>query len=287
MPALIQAFLDEASSTYTYVVYENDGGPCAIVDSVLNYDPASGRTDTAQADSVIAFVREHGLQVQWLLETHAHADHLSAAPYLRRNVGGKIAIGESISKVQGVFKQLFNLEPEFRVDGSQFDHLFAADEIFYIGNLKAQALHVPGHTPADMAYLINDELILVGDTLFMPDVGTARCDFPGGDARQLYASMRKLLAFAPHTRLYVCHDYPPEGRAAKCLTTVAEQRAHNIHVHDGVDEATFVAMRTQRDAGLGMPTLLLPAIQVNVRAGHLPPAEDNGVVYLKIPLNTL
>jgi glyoxylase-like metal-dependent hydrolase (beta-lactamase superfamily II) len=273
MSALIHSFLDETSSTYTYVVYETDGGPCAIVDSVLNYDPASGRTDTAQADKVIAFVREHSLQVQWLLETHAHADHLSAAPYLRRTVGGKIAIGQSISKVQGVFKNLFNLEPEFRVDGSQFDHLFA--------------LHVPGHTPADMAYLIEDRLILVGDTLFMPDVGTARCDFPGGDARQLYASMRKLLAFAPDTQLYVCHDYPPEGREAKCLTTVAQQRAGNIHVHDGVDEATFVAMRTQRDAGLGMPTLLLPAIQVNVRAGHMPPAEANGVVYLKIPLNQL
>ncbi|MBK5438719.1 MBL fold metallo-hydrolase [Pseudomonas sp. TH32] len=287
MPALIQSFLDEASSTYTYVVYETDGGPCAIVDSVLNYDPASGRTGTGQADQVIAFVREHGLQVQWLLETHAHADHLSAAPYLRRQLGGKIAIGESISKVQGVFKNLFNLEPEFRVDGSQFDHLFAPDEVFQIGTLKAQALHVPGHTPADMAYLIDDQLILVGDTLFMPDVGTARCDFPGGDARQLYGSMRKLLAFPPDTRLYVCHDYPPEGRAAKCLTTVAEQRAGNIHVHDGVDEAAFVAMRTTRDAGLGMPTLLLPAIQVNVRAGVMPPAEENGVVYLKIPLNQL
>jgi len=287
MSAQIQSFLDEASSTYTYVVYETDGGQCAIVDSVLNYDPASGRTDTAQADRVITFVQAHGLQVQWLLETHAHADHLSAAPYLRRQVGGKIAIGQSISKVQGVFKNLFNLEPEFRADGSQFDHLFAPDEIFHIGNLKAQALHVPGHTPADMAYLIDDQLILVGDTLFMPDVGTARCDFPGGDARHLYASMRKLLAFAPDTRLYVCHDYPPEGRAAKCLTTVAEQRAGNIHVHDGVDEAAFVEMRTTRDAGLGMPTLLLPAIQVNVRAGHMPPAEDNGVVYLKIPLNQL
>ncbi|MDY0835347.1 MBL fold metallo-hydrolase [Pseudomonas sp. SED1] len=287
MSALIQSFLDEASSTYTYVVYETDGGQCAIVDSVLNYDPASGRTGTGQADKVIAFVREHGLQVQWLLETHAHADHLSAAPYLRRQLGGKIAIGESISKVQGVFKNLFNLEPEFRVDGSQFDHLFAPDEVFHIGNLKAQALHVPGHTPADMAYLIDDQLILVGDTLFMPDVGTARCDFPGGDARQLFASMRKLLAFPPQTRLYVCHDYPPEGRAAKCLTTVAEQRAGNIHVHDGVDEAAFVEMRTTRDAGLGMPTLLLPAIQVNVRAGVMPPAEGNGVVYLKIPLNQL
>ena len=287
MPALIQSFLDEASSTYTYIVYEHDGGQCAIVDSVLNYDPAAGRTDTAQADRVIAFVHEHRLQVQWLLETHAHADHLSAAPYLRRQVGGKIAIGQSISKVQDVFKHLFNLESEFRVDGSQFDHLFAPDEVFHIGNLKAQALHVPGHTPADMAYLIDGQLILVGDTLFMPDVGTARCDFPGGDAHQLFASMRKLLAFPPEIRLYVCHDYPPQGRAAKCLTTVAEQRAGNIHVHDGVDEAAFVKMRTERDAGLGMPTLLLPAIQVNVRAGHMPPAEDNGVVFLKIPLNQL
>ncbi|WP_104910435.1 MBL fold metallo-hydrolase [Pseudomonas sp. LG1D9] len=287
MPALIQSFLDEASSTYTYVVYETHASPCAIVDSVLNYDPASGRTDTAQADKVIAFVRERGLKVQWLLETHAHADHLSAAPYLRRQLGGKIAIGQSISKVQDVFKNLFNLEPEFRADGSQFDHLFAPDEIFHIGNLEAQALHVPGHTPADMAYLIDDQMILVGDTLFMPDVGTARCDFPGGDARQLYASMRTLLAFPGETRLYVCHDYPPEGRAAKCLTTVAEQRAGNIHVHDGVDEAAFVQMRTQRDAGLGMPTLLLPAIQVNVRAGNMPPPEDNGVTYLKIPLNQL
>ncbi|MBJ2260972.1 MULTISPECIES: MBL fold metallo-hydrolase [unclassified Pseudomonas] len=287
MPALIQPFLDEASSTWTYIVYEADGGPCAIVDSVLNYDPASGRTDTRQADHVVAFVQAHGLQVQWLLETHAHADHLSAAPYLRRALGGKIAIGQSISQVQSVFKHLFNLEPAFRVDGSQFDHLFAPDEVFHIGNLKAQALHVPGHTPADMAYLIDDQLILVGDTLFMPDVGTARCDFPGGDARQLYASMRKLLAFPGDTRLYVCHDYPPEGREAKCLTSVAEQRASNIHVHDGVDEAAFVQMRTTRDAGLGMPTLLLPAIQVNVRAGNMPPAEDNGVVYLKIPINQL
>ncbi|AZF53935.1 Metallo-beta-lactamase family protein [Pseudomonas sp. R4-34-07] len=287
MPALIQAFLDEASSTYTYVVYEADGGACAIVDSVLNYDPASGRTETTQADQVIAFVQAHGLNVQWLLETHAHADHLSAAPYLRRALGGKIAIGQSISQVQGVFKHLFNLEPEFRVDGSQFDHLFAPDEIFHIGGLQAQALHVPGHTPADMAYLIDGRLILVGDTLFMPDVGTARCDFPGGDARQLYASMRKLLAFPSDTKLYVCHDYPPEGREAKCLSTVAEQRAGNIHVHDGVDEAAFVAMRTARDAGLGMPTLLLPAIQVNVRAGNMPPAEENGVTYLKIPLNQL
>ncbi|RON09719.1 MBL fold metallo-hydrolase [Pseudomonas brassicacearum] len=285
MPALIQAFLDDASSTYTYVIYEHDGGPCAIVDSVLDYHPTSGRTATTQADRVITFVREHQLQTQWLLETHAHADHLSAAPYLRRELGGKIAIGQSISKVQNVFKRLFNLEPEFRSDGSQFDHLFAPDEEFSIGNLKAKALHVPGHTPADMAYLIDEELILVGDTLFMPDVGTARCDFPGGNANQLFTSMHKLLAFPADTRLYVCHDYPPAGRTSQCMTTVGEQRKSNIHVHDGIDEAAFVEMRTRRDGGLCMPTLMLPAIQVNVRAGNFPPAEDNGIVYLKIPMN--
>ena len=287
MPALIQAFLDKASSTYTYVIFEQDGGHCAIVDPVLDYDPASGRTGTTEADRVIAFIREHRLKVQWVLETHAHADHLSAAPYLRKELGGKIAIGQSIGEVQDVFKTLFNLEPEFKIDGSQFDHLFAPDEEFAIGNLKAKALHVPGHTPVDMAYLIEDELILLGDTLFMPDVGTARCDFPGGNANQMFASIRKLLAFPPETRLYVCHDYPCSGRASQYQTTVAEQRQGNIHVRDGIDEAAFVAMRTQRDAGLGKPTLLLPAIQVNVRAGNLPPAEDNGVIYLKIPINQL
>lgn len=285
MSALIEAFFDAASSTYSYVIYQADGGQCAIVDPVLDYNPAAGRTTTVQADRIISFVRQHQLQVQWLLETHAHADHLSAAPYLRRELGGKIAIGESIRKVQNVFKALFNLEPQFCVDGSQFDHLFAPDESFMIGNLKATALHVPGHTPADMAYLIDGEQILVGDTLFMPDVGTARCDFPGGNANQMYASIQKLLAFPAGVRLYVCHDYPPEGREPHCVTTVGEQRKSNIHVRDGIDEAAFVAMRTTRDAGLGMPTLLLPAIQVNVRAGNLPPAEENGVTYLKIPLN--
>ena len=287
MPALIEAFLDPASSTYSYVVYEADGGQCAIVDPVLDYDAAAGRTTTTQADRIIAFVRAHHLQVQWLLETHAHADHLSAAPYLRKELGGKIAIGESISKVQDVFKTLFNLEPSFCVDGSQFDHLFAPGESFMIGNLKATALHVPGHTPADMAYLVGNDAILVGDTLFMPDVGTARCDFPGGNANQMFASIHKLLAFPASVRLYVCHDYPPEGREPSCMTTVGEQRQSNIHVRDGIDETAFVEMRTRRDAGLGMPTLLLPAIQVNVRAGNLPPAEDNGVTYLKIPLNKL
>lgn len=287
MPAQIEAFLDPASSTYSYVVYETDGGQCAIVDPVLDYDGAAGRTGTVQADRIIAFVEAHQLQVQWLLETHAHADHLSAAPYLRQKLGGKIAIGAAISQVQNVFKTLFNLEPEFSVDGSQFDHLFAPNESFHIGNLKATALHVPGHTPADMAYLIDGEQILVGDTLFMPDVGTARCDFPGGNAHQLFASIQKLLAFPASVKLYVCHDYPPESRQSHCQTTVGEQRKSNIHVHDGIDEATFVEMRTRRDAGLGMPTLLLPAIQVNVRAGNLPAAENNGVVYLKIPLNSL
>ncbi|MHC8314111.1 MBL fold metallo-hydrolase [Pseudomonas sp. LB3P31] len=287
MPALIEAFLDPASSTWSYVIYEGDGSACAIVDPVLDYDAAAGRTGTVQADRISAFVRTHQLQVQWLLETHAHADHLSAAPYLRRELGGKIAIGQSISKVQDVFKNLFNLEPGFAVDGSQFDHLFAPDESFMIGNLKATALHVPGHTPADMAYLIDSNLILVGDTLFMPDVGTARCDFPGGDARQMFASIQKLLAFPASVNLYVCHDYPPEGREPCCATTVGAQRKSNIHVRDGMDEDGFVAMRTQRDAGLGMPNLLLPAIQVNVRAGNLPPAEDNGVAYLKIPINRL
>jgi glyoxylase-like metal-dependent hydrolase (beta-lactamase superfamily II) len=287
MPALIEAFLDPASSTYSYVIYEQAGGQCAIVDPVLDYDPAAGRTTTAQADRVIAFVREHQLQVQWLLETHAHADHLSAAPYLRRELGGKIAIGQSISKVQGVFKTLFNLEPELCVDGSQFDHLCAPNESFMIGNLKATARHVPGHTPADMAYLIDGDVILVGDTLFMPDVGTARCDFPGGNANQLFASIQKLLAFPASVKLYVCHDYPPQGRESQCQSTVGEQRKSNIHVHDGIDEAAFVEMRTKRDAGLGMPTLLLPAIQVNVRAGNFPAPEDNGVVYLKVPINKL
>jgi glyoxylase-like metal-dependent hydrolase (beta-lactamase superfamily II) len=287
MPALIEAFLDPASSTYSYVIYEADGGSCAIVDPVLDYDPSAGRTTTAQADKIVAFVRDRQLQVQWLLETHAHADHLSAAPYLRRVLGGRIAIGQSICKVQDVFKTLFNLEPEFCIDGSQFDHLFAPDESFRIGNLKATALHVPGHTPADMAYLIDGDVILVGDTLFMPDVGTARCDFPGGNANQMFASIHKLLAFPANVRLYVCHDYPPEGREPQCMTTVGDQRKSNIHVRDGIDESAFVAMRTQRDEGLGMPTLLLPAIQVNVRAGNLPPAEENGVVYLKIPLNAL
>jgi glyoxylase-like metal-dependent hydrolase (beta-lactamase superfamily II) len=287
MPALVQAFFDSASSTFSYVVHEGPGSACAIIDSVLDYDPKSGRTGTGQADRISAFVTEQKLHVQWLLETHAHADHLSAAPLLRQRLGGKIAIGVGIRRVQSVFKAVFNLEPGFRLDGSQFDHLFEADETFSIGTLSARAIPVPGHTPADMAYVLDDQAIFVGDSLFMPDVGTARCDFPGGDAHQLYQSIRRLLDFPPETRLYICHDYPPAGREATCLTSVAAQRASNIHVRDGIDEAGFVAMRSARDASLPMPVLLMPAVQVNIRAGELPPAEANGVRYLKIPLDQL
>ncbi|WP_425219658.1 MBL fold metallo-hydrolase [Ralstonia solanacearum] len=286
MSPQIAPFFDSETCTMTYVVHAGPGTPCAVIDSVLDYDPKSGRTRTGSADRVAAYIEANALRVEWLLETHAHADHLSAAPYLRNRFGGRIAIGERIRVVQGVFKPIFNLEPSFRLDGSQFDHLFAADEAFRIGALEAKALAVPGHTPADMAYQVGDA-VFVGDTLFMPDVGTARCDFPGGDARTLYQSIRRLLDLPPQTRLYMCHDYPPAGREANCETTVAEQRRANIHVRDGVTEDDFVQMRTRRDATLAMPTLMLPSIQVNIRAGALPPAEPNGVRYLKIPLNAL
>lgn len=282
-----KSFIDEVTSTFTYVVDDGPGTSCAVIDSVLNYDPKSGRTSTQSADAVIEYVRQENLQAQWLLETHAHADHLSAAPYLRRAIGGKIAIGASIRTVQGVFKKIFNLEPEFQLDGSQFDHLFEPDEVFHIGNIRAQAWHVPGHTPADMAYLVNGDTMFVGDTLFMPDVGSARCDFPGGSAPTLYASARRILSLPDSTRLMMCHDYPPNGRAVRYETTVADQRADNIHLRDGITEQAFVTMRTTRDNTLAMPTLLLPSIQINIRAGEFPPAESNGLHYLKIPLNAL
>jgi glyoxylase-like metal-dependent hydrolase (beta-lactamase superfamily II) len=283
---IVQAFFDPATWTVSYVVYAAPGGACAVIDPVLDYDPKAGRTSTASADRLLAFVRAQQLRVEWILETHAHADHLSAAPYVRRQAGGRIAIGERIRAVQGVFKKVFNLEPEFRLDGSQFDHLFADGERFAIGGLAGEALHVPGHTPADMAYRIGDALF-VGDTLFMPDVGSARCDFPGGDARTLYRSVRRLLALPGDTRLFMCHDYPPPGRDPQWQTTVAEQRARNVHLRDGVSEDEFVAMRTARDRTLEMPNLILPSIQVNIRAGEAPPPEANGVSYLKIPLNAL
>ena len=286
MNPLVEPFFDPSTSTISYVVFEAHGTPCAVIDSVLDFDPKAGHTGTASADRIIAFVKREALQVEWILETHAHADHLSAAPYLRKHLGGKIAIGENIRTVQGAFKKIFNLEPEFRLDGSQFDTLFAADEQFTIGRLQAQALNVPGHTPADMAYVVGDA-VFVGDTMFMPDVGSARCDFPGGDAHKLYASARRLLAFPDDTRLFMCHDYPPDGREPAWQTTVAEQCAHNIHIHDGISEDEFVAMRTARDTTLPMPTLILPSIQVNIRAGELPPAEDNGVRYLKLPIDLI
>ena len=278
----IQGFFDPATSTITYVVFDHDGGACAVIDSVLDYDPKAGRTSTASADRVVDFVRERGLTVQWLLETHAHADHLSAAPYLQEKIGGRIGIGSGIRTVQHAFSHVFTRKGQ--QDGAQFGRLFEPDEEFAIGALTARALHVPGHTPADMAFQIGDA-VFVGDTLFMPDVGTARCDFPGGSAAQLYQSIRRLLSLPAETRLFMCHDYPPAGRGPVWEVTVAEQRASNIHVRDGVTEADFVTMRTRRDATLAMPVLILPAIQVNISAGQLPEAEENGVRYLKIPLN--
>ena len=290
MPAelnpIVHGIFDPATWTVTYVVYEKEGGGCAIIDSVLDYDPKSGRTSTESADKVIAFVQEKNLQVQWILETHAHADHLTAAPYLKAQLGGQTAIGDHITAVQRVFKGVFNLEASFKEDGTQFDHLLQMDETFAIGKLSAKALYVPGHTPACVAYQVGDA-VFVGDTLFMPDVGSARCDFPGGCAKTLYASARKILSLPGNTRLFMCHDYPPEGRGVRFETTVAEQRAHNIHLHDGIDEAEFVRMRTARDATLAMPVLILPAVQINIRAGEFPPKDDNGVAYLKIPLNAL
>lgn len=286
MTPQIQAFFDTATSTVTYVVYDTEGGECAVIDSVLDYDPKSGRTSTGSADMVIAFVREHRLRTAWLLETHAHADHLSGASYLQLELGGRIAIGAEIRTVQTAFSHVYNCKDGGARDGSRFDHLFAPDEQFRIGGLLARALHVPGHTPADMAYQVGDA-VFVGDTLFMPDVGTARCDFPGGSASMLYKSVQRLLALPPETRLFMCHDYPPAEREARWEVTVAEQRAANIHIRAGISEQEFVDMRTARDATLQMPVLILPAIQVNISAGHLPEPEDNGVRYLKIPLNAI
>ena len=282
----VHGLFDPATWTVTYVVHNGPGTACAIIDPVLDYDPKAGRTSHTSAEKVIDYVQSNHLSVAWILETHAHADHLSAAPYLKARLGGRLAIGSHITDVQKVFKGIFNLEPGFKLDGSQFDHLFKDGETFAVGELAGEVLYVPGHTPACVAYRIGDA-VFVGDTLFMPDVGTARCDFPGGDAKTLYASTRKLLSLPPQTRLFMCHDYPPNQRAVRFETTVAEQRAHNIHVHDGVGEAAFVAMRTQRDATLEMPVLILPSVQVNIRAGQLPPAEDNGTTYLKIPVNAV
>jgi len=284
---IIKAFFDAPTFTVTYVVHDPETRQAAIIDSVLTYDPASGRTAFEAADPVIAHVAAQGLAVDWQLETHAHADHLSAAPYLQQKLGGKIAIGARICEVQHSFGKLFNAGTEFARDGSDFDHLWADGDDFQIGNLSVTVLHVPGHTPACVAYVIGDA-VFVGDTMFMPDYGTARTDFPGGDARTLFRSLHRLFDLPPQTRLFMCHDYLPESRDHHAWeTTVAEQRRANVHAHDGIGEDEFVSMREGRDRTLAMPRLILPSMQVNMRAGHLPPAEDNGVVYLKIPVNQL
>jgi glyoxylase-like metal-dependent hydrolase (beta-lactamase superfamily II) len=282
----IQSFFDPDTFTVSYVVSDPETRTAAIVDSVLDFNPNSGRTATTSADRIVKYVRENGLRVEWLLETHAHADHLSGAPYLRGILGGRIGIGEHIRDVQKVFKPVFNAEADFATDGRQFDHLFTDGEEFRIGQLSGRVLHTPGHTPACVAYVIGDAAF-VGDTLFMPDGGTARTDFPGGDARTLYRSIKRVLSLPAETRLFMCHDYSPNGRAPMWETTVAEERAKNIHVRDGITEDEFVAMRRTRDRTLDMPRLLMQSVQVNMRAGELPPAEENGVHYLKIPLNAI
>lgn len=283
----IKTFFDHETFTASHVVIDPMSLSCAIIDSVLDFDPAAGRTSTRNADDIVAFVEGRGLTVQWILETHAHADHLSAAPYLKERLGGRIGIGEHIREVQVVFGQIFNESATFARDGSQFDHQFVDGEVFGIGRLEVRVMHTPGHTPACVTFVVGDAAF-VGDTLFMPDYGTARADFPGGDAHVLFRSIRKVLSLAPETRLFLCHDYKAPGREAFLWeTTVAAERAGNVHVHDGVTEDAFVAMRRARDAQLGMPRLILPSIQVNMRAGELPPPEENGHRYLKIPLNML
>jgi glyoxylase-like metal-dependent hydrolase (beta-lactamase superfamily II) len=286
----VEAFFDPATFTVSYIVLDRATQQCALVDSVLDYDPKSGRTSHASADLLIQRVGELGATVQWILETHAHADHLSAAPYLKRQLGGQVGIGQHIDAVQKAFGALFNAGSDFATDGRQFDQLFADGQTFAIGNLPVRAMHTPGHTPACMSYIVNDAVqtaAFVGDTLFMPDYGTARCDFPGGDARTLYRSINKLLSLPPETLLYMCHDYQPGGREVQFVSTVAQQREQNLHVRDGISEEEFVVMRHARDATLAMPTLILPSVQVNMRAGELPEPESNGIRYLKIPLNAV
>lgn len=290
----IESFFDSATFTFSHLLADLSTRQCALIDSVLDYDPKSGRTSTTSADRLVDRVKALDLQVQWILETHVHADHLSAAPYLKKRLGGQLAIGAHITTVQNVFGKLFNAGAEFARDGSQFDRLLEDGEIFQIGTLQARAMHTPGHTPACMTYVVSDtgdvsdkQVAFVGDTLFMPDYGTARCDFPGGNASVLFQSIQKVLSLPDNTELYLCHDYPPETREPHCITTVAEQKNANVHVHRGVNEAEFVAMREKRDASLAMPVLILPSVQVNMRAGQMPPPEDNGQRYLKIPIDAL
>ena len=286
MLAQIKSFFDPVTWTFTYVVSDPETRVCVVIDPVLDYDPKSGRTRTQSAQQVIDYITNNQLRLEWILETHAHADHLTAAKCLQNELGGKIAIGEKVQKVQDVFKGIFNLGEEFKPNGSQFDYLLKDGETISFGNLGIESIAVPGHTPACLAYKVGDA-IFVGDTLFPPDVGTARCDFPGGDASTLYKSIKKILSYPDSTNLYMCHDYPPTDRQVIDKTTVGEQRANNIHMHDGVTEDQFVQMRKTRDATLEVPVLLLPSIQVNIRAGTMPPKEDNGTSYMKIPINLL
>lgn len=290
----VEGFFDPATWTISYIVLDRKTRWCALVDPVLDFDPKSGRTASASADRLITRVRELGAKVQWILETHVHADHLSAAHHLKQVLGGRLGIGQHITAVQAMFGRLFNAGDSFARDGRQFDHLFADDECFAIGGLKARAMHTPGHTPACMTYVVSDgegvhldQVAFVGDTLFMPDYGTARCDFPGGDARSLYRSINKVLSLTAQTRLFMCHDYQPGGRDVQFVSTVEEERATNVHVRDGISEEEFVVLRQARDKTLGMPTLMLPSVQVNMRAGQLPEPEGNGLRYLKIPLDAL
>lgn len=283
----VKVFFDEPTFTVSYVVSDTATRKAAIVDSVWNFDHASGRTSFESAEAIVAYVEAEGLSIEWILETHAHADHLSAAPYLQEKLGGKLAIGRNITTVQDVFGKIFNEDTEFARDGSQFDRLLEDGDVLTIGEIPLIALHVPGHTPADMAYVAGDALF-TGDTMFMPDYGSARADFPGGDARQLYRSVRRLMQLPDETRVFLCHDYKAPNRDDFVWeTTILSERTGNVHIHEGVTEDAFVDMRTQRDATLSMPKLILPSLQVNMRAGHLPPPEDNGVRYLKLPLNAL
>ncbi len=284
---IVQAFFDEPTNTYSYVVSDPATKKAAIIDSVLNFDYASGRMGFEEADQIIDYVNAQGLTVEWLLETHAHADHLSALPYLQEKLGGQSAIGRHIIDVQKIFGKIFNAETDFALDGSQFDHLFEDGDRFMLGEIEVQVMHTPGHTPACLTYIIGDA-VFVGDTLFMPDYGTARCDFPGGDANTLYQSVQKIFTLPDEYRVFLCHDYLPKGRDQYVHeTTVGEQKQSNIHVHEGVSQEDFVQMRTERDKHLAVPRLIIPSVQVNIRAGHMPPAEDNGQVYLKVPVNKL
>ena len=286
----VEGFFDPVTSTISYILLDTQSRACAVVDSVLDFDLQSGRTRTESADKLLARVVELGGRILWHLETHVHADHLSAAQYLRARAGGQIATGVCVTQVQDVFGKVFNAGPDFATDGSQFDHLFHDGESFAVGSLTVVVMHTPGHTPACVTYVVRDgeaAAAFVGDTLFMPDYGTARCDFPGGDARVLYRSIKKVLSLPPQTVLYLCHDYQPGGRPLTFATSMEEQRQGNIHVHDGIAEDVFVAMRTMRDSTLSMPVLMLPAVQVNMRAGKFPEPEGNGVAYLKIPIDAL